>query len=935
MNTTPEPTSLARSVSLLGSLLGDAIAAQAGQPVLDLVEELRLLCREAAATGDDALRQRARDRISELDEATIGWLLRAYDTYFHLVNQAEKDEIQRINRERSRNAAGLPRPESIADAVRQLKGDGHTAEQVLDLFRHLDVQPTFTAHPTEARRRDILDKQRRVAELLSGMRRPDVTPDEAAAFANDLRDQIMLLLATDEIRATRPTVQDEVEQGIYFLTGAVWETAPAILRDVQNAIEQEYGVVCDVPAFLHWRSWIGGDRDGNPNVTAEVTQWTLDRHRHAAIEKHKAELRALIEELSISDRQTAVSDALRAAVRASESAAVRAIESAAAHDREPAQERATVEDDGPYGAETYRRFISHIIERMDDPASGYSSDMYARDLALMRESLDNAGFGDVARRGRLGRAQMLAAAFGFQLAALDIRQHSRLHEAAVAELLAHAGITEDYASLDEEQRLEILSAELRNPRPLLSRGAAVSDESNVVMSVFDVMRTAIARDPASIGSYIISMTDSVSDLLEPMLLAKEAGLWSMQDDVVSCAIDFVPLFETIDDLAAAEQRMRRLFTHDTYRLHLRARGDFQEIMLGYSDSNKDGGYWMANWALHRAQGQLGSVCNEFGIAFRLFHGRGGSVGRGGGRANIAIVAMPAAAHNGRIRLTEQGEVISFRYALTGLAHRHTEQLVNATLLAFARVHDGRGDPDASAEDARLMDSIAAASMDAYRGLIDEPTFWDWFLAATPVRHIGGLPIASRPVSRAGGRLEFESLRAIPWVFSWTQTRYIVPGWFGVGRALTDALKDPDTAERLASRYAEWPFFRVVVDNAQREMARARLEIARHYSDLAGTDPSHHNRIADDFTAARDAILEITRQKSLLDFNAVIEKSIALRNPYTDVLNFIQLELLSRYRKATATPTGKATDAGQAHLDTLKHLIFLSLNGIAAAMQSTG
>jgi phosphoenolpyruvate carboxylase len=908
MNLTPDSTPLAGAVSLLGSLLGDAIAQQAGQPVLDLVEELRLLCREAAATRNADLQRQARNRIAALDETTIGWLLRAYDAYFHLVNQAEKDEIQRINRERSRNAAGVPRPESVADAIHQLKDSGHDLGAVLELLHHLDVQPTFTAHPTEARRRDILDKQRRIADLLSGMRRPDVTPDEAESFANDLRDQIMLLLATDEIRATRPTVYDEVEQGVYFLTGAVWETAPAIIRDVENALQHEYGVVCDVPPFLHWRSWIGGDRDGNPNVTAEVTQWTLDRHRSAALSKHVDELTALMEELSVSDRQISVSDALRDATPAGA--------------------------DDEFAGETYRRFIAHIIRRMQDPGTDYTATQYSADLALIRDSLVEAGFSDVARRGRLGRAQVLADAFGFHLAALDIRQHSRLHEVAVAELFKHGGIADDYASLDESDRLELLSAELRNPRPLLARGAELSDDTQTVLSVYDVMRSAIARDPASIQSYIVSMTKSVSDLLEPMLLAKEAGLWSMTDGVVSCAIDFVPLFETIEDLEAAEERMRMLYTHDTYRLQLRARGDFQEIMLGYSDSNKDGGYWMANWALHRAQGRLGSVCNEFGIAFRLFHGRGGSVGRGGGRANIAIVAMPAAAHNGRIRLTEQGEVISFRYALTGLAHRHTEQLVNATLLAYARVHDGHGDAGASEKDVAIMDSIARASMDAYRGLIDDPTFWDWFLAATPVQHIGGLPIASRPVSRAGGRLEFESLRAIPWVFSWTQTRYIVPGWFGVGRALTDAVADPTLADYLAQRYQQWPFFRVVVDNAQREMARARLEISRHYSDLAGSDTSHHDRIEQDFNAARDAILKITGQKNLLDFNAVIEKSIALRNPYTDVLNFIQLELLKRYRASAGTTDGAGSTANES-ADTLKHLIFLSINGIAAAMQSTG
>lgn len=905
MNASPPPSGpLAENVNLLGSLLGHAVADQAGQATLDLVDELRRICKEAASTGNDLLRQNAADRIGGLDDAVLTWLLRAYDAYFHLVNQAEKEEIQRINRDRSRDRHGAPRPESIADAIAQLKASGHSLESVVDLIGRLDVQPTFTAHPTEARRRDILDKQRRIADLLSGMRRPDVTPDEAATMAGTLNDQILLLLATDEIRAERPTVENEVDQGIYFLLGAVWETAPTIHRDIQNSIQHEYGTIVDVPPFLKWRSWIGGDRDGNPNVTPAVTQWTFDRHRAAAIGRHIDELHALTEELSISDQQTTLSPAFVAAL-----------------------------DDVPvadaYMHEPYRRFIAHMMERMNGDAS-YSADQYIADLEIMSASLAASGFETVARRGALGRAIVLARTFGFHLAALDIRQHSRLHEAAVAEMLARAGIAADYAALDEAAKLEILGRELRDARPLLSRGVDVSAETSVVLHVFDVMRAAIQRDPHSVGSYIVSMTKSVSDLLEPMLLAKEAGLWILRDGRVSCAVDFVPLFETIEDLDAAEERMRALFAHETYRLHLNARGNFQEIMLGYSDSNKDGGYWMANWALHRAQGQLGAVCSDNGIEFRLFHGRGGSVGRGGGRANLAIVAMPPAAHNGRIRLTEQGEVISFRYALPALAHRHTEQLVNATLLAFARVQDGNGDSEPTDDDRRIMGSIAQSSMDAYRDLIDEPTFWDWFLRATPVEHIGGLPIASRPVSRSGGRLEFESMRAIPWVFSWTQTRYIVPGWFGVGHALDVALQDPATAKHLMQRYKDWPFFRVVVDNAQREMARARLEIARRYSLLAGDDTSHHDRIAADFAAARTAILRISGQNELLDFNAVIEKSIALRNPYTDVLNLIQVELLKRYRAVD----GQAPD-DDARRTALRYLIFLSINGIAAAMQSTG
>jgi phosphoenolpyruvate carboxylase len=383
--------------------------------------------------------------------------------------------------------------------------------------------------------------------------------------------------------------------------------------------------------------------------------------------------------------------------------------------------------------------------------------------------------------------------------------------------------------------------------------------------------------------------------------------------------------------------MRELFSNATYRLQLAARAGFQEIMLGYSDSNKDGGYWMANWALHRAQARLGGICREHGVDFRLFHGRGGTVGRGGGRANLAIAAMPPAAHNGRLRVTEQGEVISFRYALSGLAHRHTEQLVSAQLLATARsrdidtdrAHDAPATLTAAAREAAwsLMDDIAAASMRAYRALIDDDGFWDWYVRTTPIEQISRLPIASRPVSRKNAtEVAFDDLRAIPWVFAWTQTRYIVPGWYGVGHALAEALAGPGRADTLRTLYREWPFFTAVVNNAQREMARARLDIAQRYAhlhdDAAGV--AYHEQIMADFTRARDAILRITGQAELLDTSPVIRRSIELRNPYTDVLNLIQIELLRRYREAAP---------GQR--EPLRQLLFLSINGIAAAIQSTG
>ena len=888
---------LSENVNLLGGLLGQVVSQQGGKRILELIEELRRLCKRAAAEDNDALREEAAARIATLDEATLRWLLQAYSAFFHLVNQAEKQEILRVNRERSRERV---RPESIDDAIGRLKDNGFSCDDVIAALNSLDIQPTLTAHPTEARRRSVLHKQRRIAELLARLRASDATTEDVVHAADALHDQIALLLATDDVRNERPDVIDEVEHGLYFMRGAIWEVAPRIHHDVQHAVRKHFGVTIDVPVLLRWRSWIGGDRDGNPNVTPDVTRDTLERHRNTAIELLLDELRELREELSVSEHLVETPVALTDVLK-------------------------DIDDGWVNQNEPYRRLITWMITQLED-GSDYTAAQMSEHLELIRVSLEASGFPDVARHGRLARAIVLTRSFGLNMGALDVRQHSRVHESTIAALLAAAGITDEYASLDEAERLDILSRELRNPRPLLPADTQLTDDAREMVETFALIREARQRDPDSIGSYVISMTHSVTDMLEPMLLAKETGLLRIRGDELESDLDYVPLFETIEDLRTAGDRMTELFTDPVYRLQLKARGDFQEIMLGYSDSNKDGGYWMANWAQQRAQERLSVVCRENKVSFRLFHGRGGTVGRGGGRAGSAIHAMPRVAHNGRIRVTEQGEVISFRYGLAGLAHRHLEQLLSAMLLTTAQAMRDDRESTRDEADLQLMDDIAQSTMRAYRELIDDEQLWQFYIRATPIEHISRIPIASRPVSRkAAAEVDFEDLRAIPWVFAWTQTRYVVPGWYGIGHGLAEMVKDAATVERLRRLYKEWPFFTAVVDNAQREMARARLEIAQRYARLAGDEGERcHERIKQDFVLAREALLCITVQSELLDTSPVIQKSIELRNPYTDVLNLLQIELLKRHRAAS-----------DAEKEKLKQLLFLSINGIAAAMQTTG
>ncbi len=917
---------LSEHVNMLGALLGDVIAEQHGTDMLTLVETLRQHCKQAAITGKSELRKEVEKKISGLDYDAIVTLLKAYTDFFHLINKAEQQEIIRINRRRAIDSTPeKPRKESIAEAIHQLKQQGTDLVEVLNLLGRLDIQPTLTAHPTEARRRSVMYKQKRIATLLAEGRQRTLTPAEEEKARDEIRRQISLLAVTDEVRVERLTVQEEVDNGLFFLRNTIWETLPHIYDDVRSSLATYYDYHGDIPVFLRFRSWIGSDRDGNPFVTPEVTRQTAKTHRRAVLNLVEEDLVNLRRELSFSSRKVNIPQALLDSI-AQDDAAL------------------TLSDyrRRQYINEPYRLKVSHMIERVsalrdnvenafsstETSSPLYNSQMFIEDLELLHSCLLASGFEHIARRGLLHKVLLRARAFGFHMAALDVRQHSRIHEAAVAELLQRAGVADDYASLDEQAKLDAITRELANPRPLLPPQAKLSDATDEVLQTFEVLRDIIRIEPNAIGSYIISMTHSVSDMLEVMLLAKEVGIWRLEDGVVDCPLDVVPLFETIEDLEAGAKLMHQIFEHPIYKKQLTARQNFQEIMLGYSDSNKDGGFWMANWALHKGQATLGQVCRDHGVDFRLFHGRGGTVGRGGGRANQAIMAMPWASQSGRIRFTEQGEVISFRYALPDIAHRHLEQIVNAMLIASNKPVNLVEHTSPDDAEGALMEQVAKRSMQAYRDLIENPDLWTWYTQITPIAHISRLPIASRPVSRkSADEVDFDSLRAIPWGFAWTQTRYMIPGWYGIGVSMHEALEaSPDNLPLLQEAFKNWEFFRSVLRNAQLEMARARFEISAHYNRLAMQDDNatFHDLIMEDFNNARAAILQITGQEEILEYSPVIQKSIALRNPYTDVLNLLQIELLERYR-----------NADDESKQQLHRSLFLSINGVAAAMQSTG
>lgn len=910
---------LSQQVNMLARLLGHAVREVVGETSFARGERLRTLCKAVDQEGNTPQWEQARAEIRTLPLEEILWLVRAFTTFFHLVNKAEQREIVRINRERERESTpAQPRPESIAEAVQVLKQNGHTLEEVLAILARLDIQPTLTAHPTEARRRAILNKQRDIAQLLEQLQGNDLTPAEIDMTMAAIYEKICLLLSSDEFRTEKVSVTNEVRHGLHFLTTTIWETVPRIYQDLQHALQVYYRSDHELPVVLRYRSWIGGDRDGNPLVTPEVTQATFEQQRASVLQLYQQELRRLRDDLSVSSRLVRVPKPLQVSLEKDKTLVALP---------EPELQL--------YSAEPFRLKLSYMLARLqallEPPAESgqrvnntgdYDDKKFLADLDLLIESLRLARLGSNHRLDDL-RARLMT--FGFHLAALDIRQHSTFHEQAVAELLQCAGVTDNYAQLAEPERIALLHRELQTRRPLVSSGRTLSPLTEGVLSTLRLVRTASQRDPRAVGSYVVSMTHEVSDLLEVLLLAKEAEAWCYTEGQVHSTLELVPLFETIDDLNRIAEVMAAAFADPIYRLDLRARNNFQEIMLGYSDSNKDGGYWMANWSLYQAQQAAAEVCRRHQIDFRLFHGRGGTIGRGGGRANQAILAMPVASHNGRIRFTEQGEVITFRYSSSALAHRHLEQIIHAMLIAHAGPTPRTPAPaNLEPENHALMEELARRSLQAYQRFIRDPQFWPWYMAVTPIEHISRLPIASRPVSRhAAHEVDFEGLRAIPWVFAWTQTRYNFPGWFGVGAALSEVIPGRDDAlEKLQRMYREWPFFRIVLDNAQLEMGRARLPIACFYPLARGGN--FHERIVDDFQRATRAICAITGQAEILDNAPVLKKSIALRNPYTDVLNLLQIELLRRWQH----PSKEEREA-------LRHALFFSINGIAAAMQSTG
>jgi phosphoenolpyruvate carboxylase len=887
-------------VRLLGELVGEVLREQGGPDLFGAVENIR--------TAAIALRSDSRGDAASL----LGWaeaqstprlmqLVRAFSAYFHLINLAEQHHRVRTLRERQRDSH-RPIHESVAAAVHQLTADGVSHAQVQAGLRKLEVHPVLTAHPSEARRRTLLNHLEQASRLIERLDDEDTTPTERASTLDALRARITLMWQTAEARVERPSVLDEVQSVVYVLAGTVYDVLPGVYRAIDQAAPETSG-----PRF-RFGSWVGGDRDGNPAVTPDVSRAASRLARTAVLRRYREEVQALGRDLSISGRLVGCLPELSTSIE---------------HDRRELGVQAVPQ----WRDEPYRRKLGLIGERLRRSESGaqggYSMPReLLDDLELVARSLSANGARRIASAALLDLRRRVET-FGFALAELEIRQHAERHADAVAELLGLSGVP-NYRGMAEADRMRVLEEHLDAEAPLGLPPDALSPATREVLETFQAMADIQRLNgPRGSQTCVISMSRAASDVLAVLLLARESGL--VERD--ASAIDVVPLFETIPELRDCGQVLARLLASPRYRAALRARGDRQQVMVGYSDSNKDGGYLAATWATYRAQQDLAVAASAAGVELIVFHGRGGAVGRGGGPMGRAILARPAAAASPTFKITEQGEVIFARYGSLPIAERHLEQVVHALLLSSMRP----GPSQAPDEWVERMEQLAADSREAYEALIKrEPDFMAFFQEATPFPELATLNLASRPVSRARQKRVpgLEDLRAIPWVFSWTQARVNLPGWFGLGSAL-EAIIERDGLESLQEMYARWPFFASALDNAQLSLGTADLATARRYATLAEPRLQHvFSRIEAEYQRSVDGVLRVTRQTELLQNAPVLARSIKLRNPYVDALHIAQLALIRRYR---ALPGDAPEDQREALLDAIHH----SINGIAAGLQTTG
>jgi phosphoenolpyruvate carboxylase len=896
-------------IDLLGGLLRDVIQAQEPMEAFALEERARALGK-ALRSGEEAAREQLTALVAGLsiDEATV--LVRAFTSYFRLVNLAEDNERVRRVRAREEERRPAPRRGSLREAMGIIAARDASPENVRELLAQADVRLVLTAHPTEARRRTTVAKLARIFAAIRELDEREHDVDERARTRAQLAGTIQELWSSDEIRALSPTPLDEVRAGLVYFDPTLFEVVPRLYRELEDAVESAYpGAGIVVPPLLSFGSWIGGDRDGNPNVTAAVTLQTLGLMRRLALGFLERRVTRLAERVSVSSLVTGRASLLDPSLQANAERFPQLADELALRNPE----------------EPYRRFFALVRERLRATArterEGYpDAAALLADLRLAERAL-RAQRADWIAAGDLHDVIREAEVFGFHLARLDIREHADRHGQAVGELLARRGYEPDYERLGEAARQSLLARALAEPGSVLPADpGALSPAATEVANTFTMLADAPShgyRD--ALGSYVISGAAAPSDVLEVLLLMKEAGLAATGGG--QAVLPIAPLFEFGESLRDAPATMATLLEQPAYRAALSSWGDRQEVMIGYSDSNKDIGYLASTWGVRRAQTALAELLRAHGVRFTFFHGRGGALGRGGGPTNVAILSQPPGTVEGRIKLTEQGEVIAAKYSTPEIAHRELELVTGAALVS-------RLLPPPSPERLRvfeeLLERMASRSREVYRDLVyRHPGFENFFEQATPIEEIARLRLGSRP-TRRGRSKRIEELRAIPWVFSWTQTRIILPGWYGLGSALAQAREEAGLPV-LQEMDTDWPFFAALLSNAEMALAKTDLTIGERYVGLVEDETLGEaiwTLIRAEYERTRELVLAITGQARLLDRTPVLQRSIERRNPYVDPLSFLQVELLRRLRRNGGS-------------EELARVMLLTINGIAGGLRNTG
>jgi len=930
---------ISETIHLLGDLLGEVLVELESRELFEAEERVRAWAKQRrsddpaqAAAGAAGLAS----EISALDADAARGIAGAFALYFDLVNTAEDNNRLMALRQEALTKSPAPVHDSIEEALAYLKARGMSPAQMMGLLERIQLELVLTAHPTEARRRTILSKLERISQVLRELDTRGLLPGEYERARRTLRREITALWLTDRARISRPTVTDEVRTSLFFVGQVFWTAIPRIHEIFQAALQRYYpGLVMPDRPWLRLASWIGGDRDGNPYVTAEVTAETLRLHRGLAVETHRQTLQDLSRRFSLSSRRSPLPPALQRWL-----------------DERPALPPHIAQIQTRYPFEPYRVILAALAADLagasqDDmtnrllSSTPHTARVHIEDITTPLRAIAEAVPGVMAE-GPLQTALRQMEFFGLHGARLDLREDAGRLNASLAEVLRALGIEPAFESLDAIARRDLLLRLLESPTPPLAQRPGASPQAAETWALFQLIHRARSLYGAELfGPFIISMTHSSADVLAVLLMARWAGC--------DRGMSIVPLFETIEALLAAPRVMAELLDLELYREHLSGCGEGEEcpheqvVMIGYSDSNKDGGYMSANWALYQAQASVAQVCRERGVHLTLFHGRGGTIARGGGPTNRAILAQPGGSVDGHYRLTEQGEILTSRYSNLDQALRHIEQIVSAVLVASApeelapaprgfasRSH--RVSPrEIPASWCAAMDDMAGAARAAYRGLVYEtPGFNPFWRAVTPLDEIKLLTIGSRPASRQSGEEQVTRIRAIPWVFSWMQSRVNLPGWYGLGSGLETLLSQPDGLARLREMYADWAFFRNLLDNAELSLGKADMDIARTYISLAPDALLAEQIFATieaEFRRTSMAVEAVKGEHELMQAEPVLQRSIRLRNPYVDPLNYLQVEMLRRIR-ALPDQIGEEARA-------LREVIMLTINGIAAGLRNTG